>query len=313
MNVKPHLSKLVGLLLLLPGLPSSAQQNSDADPVVWGPYAQWAGKTYVREQEDSEYGAYRIAYEWKEPGKVLQETGYYKDGRVWFTQLVTPGKKPGELTTDLKPGPKGTWSIVDPQTLASNTFFGYQTIRRATDVASYEEQTLKGGAVQDQRSYLDMASGRYQAHLDGQAAEQSRKDAQAIAELRAAGVPDEAAAPVPADRVLAYQEPVRGPSGTLQLTRGKAWEGSACYLAVYINDRLAARVDEGETATFNVPAGQVRVGASGDPGGRGTCRMGQSEQVVHVTPLAKGERLHVYLKLNGGVRFSEALLDPVAP
>jgi hypothetical protein len=313
MKEHPHLSKLVGLLLLLPALPSSAQQQGDADPAVWGPYAQWVGKTYVREQEDSEYGAYKIAYEWKEPGKILQETGYYKDGRVWFTQVVTPGKKPGELTADPKPGPKGTWRIVDPQTLASNTFFGYQTIRRATDAAGYEEQTLKGGAVENRRTYLDTASSQYQAHLDGQAAEQARKEAQAIAERRAAGVPEEAAVPVPAERVLAYQESVRGPSGTLQLTRGKAWEASVCYLAVYINDRLAARIDEGETATFKVPVGQLRVGVSADPGGRGTCRMGQSGQAVHVTPLARGEHLHVHIKFDGGVRFSEALLDPASP
>ena len=303
---------LIGASLLLPGSVRAADEGV-ADPAVWGPYVQWVGKTYVRQQQESPYGAYRVAYEWKEPGKVIQETGYYQDGRVWFTQLVTPGKKPGELATDLKPGPKGSWRIVDAQTLASNTFFGYQTLRRATDAATYEEQTLKGGAVESRRDYVDMASGQYQAHVDQLAAEQAQKNAQATAELRSAGVPDEAAGSVPEDRVLAYQEPVRGPAGVLRITRGKAWEASACYMAVYINDRLAARVDEAETATFKVPAGEVRVGVATDPAGRGTCRAGQSDQAVHVTPLARGQSVHVYFKLSGGVRFSEALLESAAP
>lgn len=299
------------VLLLFPAWAAMAQDNGQE--AVWGPYLQWAGKTFVRQDDsDATWGAYRISYEWKEPGKVLQETGYYKDGKLWFTVIITPGQKPRELTADSKPGPKAKWQLVDVRTLASSSLFGYQTVRRATGPSGYEEQTVKRGSVQQQRSYVDEASAEYQAYLAAQKEREAEKDAQGLAALRAAGVPDEATVPVPDDRVLAYQEPVRGPAGALRVTRGRAWEMGGCYLAIYINDRLAARMDPGETAMFKVPAGEVRLGVGNDPGARGTCRIGQSSQDMHVTPLAKGEHLHVHFRMSGGARFSEALLNPDA-
>jgi hypothetical protein len=128
--------------------------------------------------------------------------------------------------------------------------------------------------------------------------------------LRAAGVPDEPTTELPADRVLAYQEPVRGPSGTLRITRGKAWEAGACFAAVYINGRWAGRFEDAETATFKVPAGKVQVGVGSDPKGRGTCRVGGDAQTVHDTVIAKGESVHVYFAYSGGPQFKEALLAP---
>ena len=289
-----------------------AQDESGADPAVWGPYAQWVGRTFER-QGSSEYGAHRITIAWEEPGKVMVETGYLVDGKRWYTYTVVAGTQQATIPVAPKPGPKGAWNIVDAENLESNKRFGYQTTRRVTGAQTFEEATLRSGGVVDQRVYLDIASAQYQAVQEAKAVEEARKRAEAVAARRAAGVPAVESVPVPAERVLAYQEPLRGGSGMLRVTRGKTWGDGICYLAVYINDRLAARMVGGETATFRVPAGELRIGVGGDPAGRGTCSMGRGGVVEHLTPLGKGEALHVYYQLDSGLHFSEALLDPAAP
>ncbi len=302
---KANLSVLCATLLLALA-PASGAGEVTADPAVWGPYAQWVEKTFVRQEKDSQYGAHKVSYAWEEPGKVIIETGYYASGEVWFTQFVSPGKEPGQLVTDLKPGPKGAWNIVDSQTLASNKFFGYQTLRRATGEGGYEEQTVKGGEVRELRTYLDTASARYLAQEAQKSAEEAQRHADAITALRTLGVPEEAAVPAPAERLLAYQEPVRGPSGELRLTRGKA--SGRCHMAVYINNRMAARFTAGETATFRVPAGTLRVSLGPDATARSSCAIAESGKVEHVTRIGRGEQLHVHFGGQGAaVRFSESL------
>jgi hypothetical protein len=224
---------------------------------------------------------------------------------------ILPGKKPGDLLFDVEKAPNATGSIVDADTLVFDQIFGYQTrVHVAPD--GYEMATLKRGEVKAQAIYRDSESQAQKDRVVELAAKEIADRQAAMVALRAAGVPDKPATDAPADRVLAYQEPVRGPSGTLRVTRGKAWEASACFAAIYINGRWAARLEDAETALFKVPAGKVQVGVASDPQGRGTCRVGQSTQQTHDTVLVKGESLHVFFEFNGGARFSEALVAPAA-
>ncbi|MFV0453487.1 MAG: 3-isopropylmalate dehydratase [Pseudomonas sp.] len=70
--------------------------------------------------------------------------------------------------------------------------------------------------------------------------------------------------PVPADRVLAYQQPVDN-SGEVVVTRDFGWRGGGCYIALMIDRELAARVHVGEVVRLQVPAGQRIVSIGTDP------------------------------------------------
>ena len=82
--------------------------------------------------------------------------------------------------------------------------------------------------------------------------------------------------PTPSKRLLAFQTP--SPNlGTITVIRDKGYLGSACYLGLYINDTLAARLDVAETAHFYVEPGEVLVKVSWDPQGRGLCGIGPAK------------------------------------
>lgn len=80
------------------------------------------------------------------------------------------------------------------------------------------------------------------------------------------------AVPVPTDRLLAYQTPIAGDSGTVVTIRDAGFTGGGCNLAVYINGELAAQIGDREIARFHLPAGDHIIGTG--PTGRGTCVIG---------------------------------------
>ncbi len=292
--------------------PAPATNEVAADPAVWGPYAKLVGKTFAGEDLAGwpNYASKTRTIQWEVPGQVMLETGQYANGTPIPEMRIKPGKNPGEIVFDVKRAPNATGRVVDADTLQFDLMMGYQNIVRMNPDGSYEMKTLKRGELQAHAVYRDVNSeGHKQAEAAREEKAMAEKDAARLA-LRAAGVPDEPATPLPAERVLAYQETVRGPSGTLRITRGKAWDASACYSAVYINGRWAGRFEERETATFKVPAGKVVIAVGADPQGRGTCRMGGDSKTEHETVIAKGESLHVHYAYSGGPKFKEAVIPP---
>lgn len=86
-------------------------------------------------------------------------------------------------------------------------------------------------------------------------------------------VPAEQAKKAPASRVLAYQE--KKPSnGTIVVTRDAGSLGWMCFIQVTINEQIAGRFDIGETASFNVPPGEVLLGVGADTTAQGFCNGG---------------------------------------
>lgn len=83
--------------------------------------------------------------------------------------------------------------------------------------------------------------------------------------------PHSEAIPTPKDRVFAFQESVSGKSGVIVVTRDQGFTGSACFYALWIDSILSARLDVGERAKFNVPAGEHLLKVGRDPSGRALC------------------------------------------
>jgi hypothetical protein len=121
------------------------------------------------------------------------------------------------------------------------------------------------------------------------------------------------AVPVPADRLVGFQKPIEGPSGILVLTRDKGFLGSGCYYGFFIDNTLAARIDNSETATFIVPTGELLLRAGRDPEGKALCGMGKEEWTQRETIMREGEKKYFRLSidLNGKTDIQRA--DPASP
>ena len=90
---------------------------------------------------------------------------------------------------------------------------------------------------------------------------------------------------VPADRLLAFQDPVEG-GGRIVVNRDMGGLGSGCYIAVHVDRQLAARIGIGEEASFQVPSGDRIIGIGIDETDDTLCSKGRlrREKAAHVEP-----------------------------
>ena len=109
------------------------------------------------------------------------------------------------------------------------------------------------------------------------------------------------ATPVPQSRLYAFQTPTASNEAVLLVTRDQGLVGSACYYALYINDTLAARLNNGEKATFYVKPGQVLLRYGRDPKGRALCGAGKNQWSTHETIMQpkQTKRFRLTLTANG--------------
>jgi hypothetical protein len=105
----------------------------------------------------------------------------------------------------------------------------------------------------------------------------------------------EKAKAAPQERLLAFQERKETTTATLVVTRDKGALGGACYYAVEINGKLAARLDIAETSRFYMEPGKVLLRAGRDPLGKGLCAIAQEEWTQSEILLKSGETKHVRL------------------
>ncbi|WP_339526553.1 3-isopropylmalate dehydratase [Pseudomonas sp. EA_35y_Pfl2_R111] len=91
--------------------------------------------------------------------------------------------------------------------------------------------------------------------------------------------------PVPADRLLGYQEPL-GQGGELQVNRDVGGMGGGCYVAVLVDRKVAARIGVGEQVRFQVPTGTRVLSIGIDEMDDTLCGMGRlrRELAVKVEP-----------------------------
>lgn len=95
----------------------------------------------------------------------------------------------------------------------------------------------------------------------------------------------------PNDRLLAYQAKQAGAYSTITVLRQLGAIGPTCYFSVYIDGKLAARMDDNEVASFYVQPGLRLVGIGMDPLGAGICSSGSNQPRREVeTYLGVGEQ-----------------------
>lgn len=71
--------------------------------------------------------------------------------------------------------------------------------------------------------------------------------------------------PAPRERLLAFQQPHPTRTASLVMIREDQGTSKVCYMAVYLNDQLAARLEPNEWARFYVKPGPLRLRVDFDP------------------------------------------------
>lgn len=123
--------------------------------------------------------------------------------------------------------------------------------------------------------------------------------ASALAGCATTPVPLSKARQVPASRLLAFQEKLTGPSARLFVIRDKGLVGGGCFYAVVINGTVAARLDTGEIAQFELAPGEVTLRGNGDPWGKGLCGIGPTDYwTQRETTLRPGETKYFRLTID---------------
>lgn len=94
----------------------------------------------------------------------------------------------------------------------------------------------------------------------------------------------------PQDRLLYYQDKNDKTTAAIVITRDMGFIGSGCYYSVFINGKLSARLDPGETSKFYVEPGEIVLKVGRDPQGKGLCvGIGQDEWTQRETVLRAEE------------------------
>ncbi|WP_414867904.1 hypothetical protein [Pseudomonas donghuensis] len=79
------------------------------------------------------------------------------------------------------------------------------------------------------------------------------------------------AEPAASTRLLALQDEGRGKDAIVTVVRESSIQAGHCFLGIYLDGQLVARLDNNEKASFHVKPGRRLVGVGSDPQGAGNC------------------------------------------
>lgn len=100
----------------------------------------------------------------------------------------------------------------------------------------------------------------------------------------------------PKDRLLEFQTKTDNTSAELAIIRDQGLAASSCYYAVLIDEKLSARIDVAEKASFYLEPGKHKVKITRDLTGSGLCKDGK-DQFEKEVDLTKDEVLKFRLTL----------------
>ena len=82
----------------------------------------------------------------------------------------------------------------------------------------------------------------------------------------------EEASLTPSTRRLAFQDTTHPGYGRVTVIRDKGVRAPGCYIEIYVDDTLAARIDKGEQVTFYLPPGPLELKIATDLQGKAVCK-----------------------------------------
>lgn len=124
-------------------------------------------------------------------------------------------------------------------------------------------------------------------------------------------VPLNEAAPVPAERVLAFHDPIPPPASTIHIVRNTGVGISECYLEIYVNQTLAARIDKGEQVTFYLSPGPLLLQVGPDLKGKPLCGYdpGNAKQIKTTVGPNEEKIFRISASVDGTIHLSREKAD----
>jgi hypothetical protein len=108
------------------------------------------------------------------------------------------------------------------------------------------------------------------------------------------------ASPIATDRMMAFQTADTTKTAKLTIIRDEGFTGSACYVALWINQTLAARFATAEVANFFVEPGEVLLRVGRDPQGSGLCATEQGYWIQRETFMKPDSQKTFRIMIGGG-------------
>jgi hypothetical protein len=101
---------------------------------------------------------------------------------------------------------------------------------------------------------------------------------------------------VPEERFYLNTKPIESSSAELVVWRDNSLSGSSCFYAIYLDDKLAARVASSEKVSFKLSPGKVNLKVSRDPMGEGLCSYGD-DSIEKLIGLKGSDKKYIQLSM----------------
>jgi hypothetical protein len=121
----------------------------------------------------------------------------------------------------------------------------------------------------------------------------------------------EKASPTPSNRLLAFQDANDPGNSRVTVIRDMGLGVPGCYLEIYVNETVAARIDTGEKVTFYLSPGPVLLGVGPDLKGKPLCGYDPGNSTQIKTTLRPNEEKFFRISLSavGTVHLSREKVD----
>jgi hypothetical protein len=125
-------------------------------------------------------------------------------------------------------------------------------------------------------------------------------------------VPLKEATQIPPERALAFQKAISPPASTIEVIRDTGLGVAGCYLEIYVNETLAARIDNGEKVTFYLSPGPLALAVGPDLKGKVLCGYDPGNSTQINTTLGPNEEkvFRISLSAVGKIHLSREHADP---
>ena len=122
----------------------------------------------------------------------------------------------------------------------------------------------------------------------------------------------EKASPTPSTRILAFQDANQPGNSRVTVIRDTGVGISGCYVEIYVNETVAARIDKGEKVTFFLSPGPLLLGVGPDLKGKPLCGYDPGNSTQIKTKLAENEEkfFRIYFSTGGAIHLSRVKPDP---
>ena len=122
----------------------------------------------------------------------------------------------------------------------------------------------------------------------------------------------EKATQTPSTRILAFQDTNQAGNSRITVIRDTEVGVVGCYVEVYVNETLAARIDKGEKVTFNLSPGPLLLGVGPDLKGKPLCKYDPGNSTQIRTKLGPNEEkfFRIYFSAGGDIHLKREKTDP---